>query len=394
MHEETLVDLNEEQQTIRDLARTIAQEKVKPIRQKYDEEGTFPWDIVGELAKADLFRVFIPTAYEGLVERGLGVTNMCIVTEEISKVCAGIALAFAGTALGAFPILLFGSDEQKRKFLPPIAAGKKLAAFGITEPAAGSDAGAIRTTARRDGDDYVLNGTKIFITNGGEADIYTIVALTQPEKGSRGASTFIVEKGTPGFTFGKRENKMGIHASATRELIFDGARVPAANLLGRDGMGFLVAMKTFDCSRPGVAAQALGIAEGALEETLKYVHHRQQFGKNVIAFQGIQWMLADMATEIEAARALIYNTAARIDRGETKDIGHLSAMAKVFASDVAMKVTTDAVQIFGGYGYMSEYPVEKMMRDAKITQIYEGTNQIQRNVIGGYLVKEAARLAE
>ena len=385
--------LTEEQQAIRDLARTIAEEKVRPVRAKYDEQNVFPWDIVEELAKADLFRVFIPTAYDGLVEEGLGVTNMCIVTEELSRVCSGIALAFAGTALGAFPILLFGSEEQKRKFLPAIAAGKKLAAFGITEPAAGSDAGAIRTTARRDGDHYVLNGTKIFITNGGEAEVYTIVALTQPEKGSRGASTFVVEKGTPGFSFGKKESKMGIHASVTRELIFDGARVPAANLLGRDGMGFIVAMKTFDVSRPGVAAQALGIAEGALEETLRYVHQRQQFGKPVVSFQGIQWMLADMATQIEAARALIYSLAARIDSGDTKDIGHLSAMSKVFASDVAMKVTTDAVQIFGGYGYMTDYPVEKMMRDAKITQIYEGTNQIQRNVIGGWLAKEAARLA-
>lgn len=385
--------LTEEQRTIRDLARTIAEEKVKPVRAKYDEENIFPWDIVGELAKVDLFRVFIPTAYEGLVESGLGVTNMCLVTEEISKACAGIALAFAGTALGAFPILLFGSEEQKQRYLPPIAAGKKLAAFGLTEPMAGSDAGAIRTTARREGDEYVLNGTKVFITNGGEAEIYTTVALTNPEKGARGASCFIIEKGTPGFSFGKKETKMGIHASVTRELIFDGARVPAANMLGREGMGFIVAMKTFDVSRPGVGAQALGIAEGALEETLKYVHQRQQFGQSVIHFQGLQWMLADMATQIEAAKALIYSLADRVDRGDTKDIGHLSAMAKVYASDVAMKVTTDAVQIFGGYGYMTDYPVEKMMRDAKITQIYEGTNQIQRNVIGGHLVKLAAKLA-
>jgi alkylation response protein AidB-like acyl-CoA dehydrogenase len=384
--------LTEEQLSIRDLARTIAEEKVRPVRARYDEENIFPWDIVAELAKVDLFRVFVPTAYDGLVEEGLGITNMCIVTEELSKVCAGIALAFAGTALGTFPILLHGSDEQKRKYLPAIAAGKRLAAFGLTEPMAGSDAGAQRTTARREGDEYVLNGTKVFITNGGEADIYTTVALTNPEKGARGASCFIIEKGTPGFTFGKKETKMGIHASVTRELIFDGARVPAANLLGREGMGFLVAMKTFDISRPGVGAQALGIAEGALEETLKYAHQRHQFGQSIINFQGLQWMLADMATQIEAARALIYSLAGRIDRGETKDIGHLSAMAKVFASDVAMKVTTDAVQIFGGYGYMTDYPVEKMMRDAKITQIYEGTNQIQRNVIGGWLAKEASRL--
>jgi alkylation response protein AidB-like acyl-CoA dehydrogenase len=385
--------LTEEQRTIRDLARTIAEEKVRPIRAKYDEESIFPWDIVQELAKVDLFRVFIPAAYDGLVEEGLGITNMCLVTEELSKVCAGVALAFAGTALGAFPILLNGSEEQKKKYLPQIASGKKLAAFGLTEPMAGSDASAQRTTARKDGDEYVLNGTKVFITNGGEADIYTTVALTNPEKGARGASCFIIEKGTPGFTFGKKETKMGIHASVTRELIFDGARVPKENLLGREGMGFLVAMKTFDVSRPGVAAQALGIAEGALQETLKYAHTRHQFGQSIMNFQGLQWMLADMATQIEAAKALIFSLAARIDSGDTKDIGHLSAMCKVLASDVAMKVTTDAVQIFGGYGYMTDYPVEKMMRDAKITQIYEGTNQIQRNVIGAHLVKEAARLA-
>jgi len=385
--------LTEEQRTIQDLARTIAEEKVKPVRAKYDEEGIFPWDIVQELAKVDLFRVFVPTAYDGLVEQGYGITNMCLVTEELSKACAGIALAFAGTALGAFPILLFGSEEQKQKYLAPMAAGKKLAAFGLTEPMAGSDAGSIRTTARREGDHYVLNGTKVFITNGGEADIYTTVALTQPEKGARGASCFIVEKGTPGFSFGKKESKMGIRASVTSELIFDNARVPAENLLSREGMGFIVAMKTFDISRPGVAAQALGIAEGAMEETLKYVHQRQQFGRSIVSFQGVQWMLADMATQIEAARALIYGLADRIDRGDTKDIGHLSAMAKVFASDVAMKVTTDAVQLLGGYGYMTDYPVEKMMRDAKITQIYEGTNQIQRNVIGTHLVREAAKLA-
>jgi alkylation response protein AidB-like acyl-CoA dehydrogenase len=384
--------LTEEQQTIRDLARKIAEEKVKPVRAKYDEEGTFPWDIVQELARVDLFRVFVPAAYDGMVEEGLGITNMCLVTEEISRVCAGVALAFAGTGLGSFPILLFGSDEQKRRYLPAIAAGRRLAAFGLTEPGAGSDAGAIRTTARRDGDHYVLNGTKIFITNAGEAEIYTVLALTSPEKGSRGASTFIVEKDTPGFTFGKRESKMGIHASSTGELIFDECRVPARNLLGKEGMGFLIAMKTLDISRPGVAAQALGIAEGALGETLRYVHQRQQFGKSIVSFQGIQWMLADMATQVEAARSLIYRVTDMIDRGVTRDIGYLSAMAKVFASDTAMRVTTDAVQIFGGYGYMTDYPVEKMMRDAKITQIYEGTNQIQRNVIGAHLVKESGRL--
>ncbi len=382
----------EEQRQIQELARTIANEKVKPVRQKYDEEGTFPWDIVEELAKVDLFRVFIPAEYDGLVESGQGITNMCIVTEELSKACSGIALAFAGTGLGAFPILLFGTEEQKKKYLPRIASGKSLAAFGLTEPNAGSDAGAIRTTAVRDGDHFVVNGNKIFITNGGEADVYTVVVVTNPSKGARGASALIVEKGTPGFGFGKKESKMGIRASMTRELVFDNARVPVENLLGKEGAGFMVAMKTFDVSRPGVAAQALGIAEGALEETLRYAHQRRQFGQSILSFQGIQWMLANMATGIEAARALVFEVADMIDRGHAKDVAHLSAMAKVFASDVAMRVTTDAVQLLGGYGYMTEYPLEKMMRDAKITQIYEGTNQIQRNVIGARLVREAARL--
>jgi butyryl-CoA dehydrogenase len=385
--------LTEEQCTIRDLARTIAEEKVKPVRAKYDEEGIFPWDIVHELAKVDLFRVFIPVEYDGLLESGYGVTNMCLVTEELSKACAGIALAFAGTALGTFPLILHGTPEQKQKYLPQIASGKKLAAFGLTEPQAGSDASAQRTTARRDGDEYVLNGTKVFITNGGEADIYTTVALTDPTKGARGASCFVIEKGTPGFTFGKKENKMGIRASVTSELVFNDARVPRENLVGKEGMGFLVAMKTFDITRPGVAAQALGIAEGALEEALKYAHSRHQFDQSILNFQGLQWMLADMATETMAAKALIYSLAARIDTGDVKDVAHLSAMTKLLASDVAMKVTTNAVQILGGYGYMAEYPVEKMMRDAKITQIYEGTNQIQRNVIGSWLMKEAARLS-
>lgn len=389
-----MLNFTEEQLMIKELAHRIAIEKIKPVREKYDREGIFPWDIVEEFSRSDLFRVFIPAEYDGMVEDGFGITNMCIVTEELSKVCGGIALAFAGTGLGTFPILLFGNEDQKKKYLPQIASGKKLAAFGLTEPNAGSDAGAIQTTARKEGDYYVLNGNKVFITNGGEADIYTIVALTNPSKGARGASMLIVEKGTPGFEFGKREDKMGIRGSATAELIFNDCKVPAENLLGKEGAGFLMTMKTFDISRPGVAAQALGIAEGALEEALKYAHQRHQFGKSIISNQGIQWMLADMATEIEAAKALIYDVAGMIDRGETKNIGHLSAMAKMLASDVAMKVTTDAVQIFGGYGYMREYPVEKMMRDAKITQIYEGTNQIQRNIIGTYLAKLAGKLAK
>ena len=378
--------LNETQVMIRDLARQIAQEKIKPIREHYDEANEFPHEIVKVFAEADLCGVYIGEEYGGM---GGGIMDLAVCVEELSKVCSGIALALAATALGTFPIILFGTDEQKKKFLPRIASGKSLAAFGLTEANAGSDAGGIKTTAVLDGDHYVLNGTKQWITNGGEADIYTIVAMTNKAKGPRGASAFIVEKGTPGFTFGKKENKMGIRASATRELVFQDCRIPKANLLSKEGMGFIVAMKTLDSSRPGVAAQALGIAAGALDEAVDYSRQRRQFGKPICSFQGVQFMLADMATQVEAARALVYAAARYIDSG-AKDISKVSAMCKLFASDTAMKVTTDAVQVLGGYGYMREYPVEKMMRDAKITQIYEGTNQIQREVIGLGLIKESA----
>jgi len=378
--------LTETQVMIRDLARQIAQEKIKPIREHYDEANEFPHEIVKVFADADLCGVYIGEEYGGL---GGGITELSVCVEELSKVCSGIALALAATALGTFPIILFGTDEQKKKYLPRIASGKSLAAFGLTEANAGSDAGGIRTTAILDGDHYVLNGTKQWITNGGEAEIYTIVAMTNKAKGPRGASAFIVEKGTPGFTFGKKENKMGIRASATRELVFQDCRIPKANLLSKEGMGFIVAMKTLDSSRPGVAAQALGIAAGALDEAVEYSRQRRQFGKPICSFQGVQFMLADMATQVEAARALVYAAARHIDSG-SKDISKVSAMCKLFASDTAMKVATDAVQVLGGYGYMREYPVEKMMRDAKITQIYEGTNQIQREVIGLALIKESA----
>jgi alkylation response protein AidB-like acyl-CoA dehydrogenase len=324
---------------------------------------------------------------------GGGIMEMSIVVEELSKACGGIALAYAASGLGTIPIILFGSEEQKKKYLPRLAAGEVLAAFALTEPEAGSDAAAVRTKAVPDGDNYVLNGTKQWITNGGEAFIYTVIALTDPTRGPRGASAILVEKDTPGFEFGKKEDKMGIRASATRELIFNDCKVPKTNLLGREGGGFLVAMKTFDQSRPGVAAQAVGIAQGALDKAVAYSQERKQFGKPVSAFQGVQFMLADMATQVEAARALTYAAAKTIDAG-ARNVSRVSAMAKVFASDTAMKVTTDAVQIYGGYGYMKEYPVEKMMRDAKITQIYEGTNQIQREVIALQLIKESLQKKE
>jgi butyryl-CoA dehydrogenase len=378
--------ITEEQEMIKDLARRIAQEKIAPAAAELDEKEEFPWEIIKELAKADLFAVFIPEEYGGL---GGKVLDLCIVTEELSKACSGVAVSYAATALGSFPILLFGTEEQKQKYLPPIARGEKLAAFGLTEANAGSDAGGIETTAIRKGDKYIINGTKQWITNGGEAEIYTIVAMTNKKKGSRGASALIVEKDTPGFTFGKKEKKMGIRSSATRELVFQDCEVPAENLIGKEGMGFVVAMKTFDASRPGIGAQAVGIAQGALDLAVDYARNRVQFGQKISSFQGIQHMLADMATQTEAARALVYATARMTDSG-AKHIAKESAMSKLFASDVCMQVTINAVQIFGGYGYMKDYPVEKMMRDAKITQIYEGTNQIQRNIIALGLIKEAA----
>jgi butyryl-CoA dehydrogenase len=376
----------DEQKMIRDLCRQIAEEKIKPVREHYDRSGEFPWDIVKVFAQSDLFGLSIEPEYGGM---GGGVMETVIAVEELSRVCGGISLALAATGLGTYPILLCGSEEQKKKYLPRIASGNSLAAFGLTEASAGSDAGGIRTTAVKQGDGYVLNGTKQWITNGGEAQIYTVIAMTDRSKGARGASAFIVEKDTPGFTFGKKEDKMGIRASATRELVFQDCRVPAENLIAREGMGFLVAMKTLDKSRPGVAAQALGIAAGALDEAVRYSRERRQFGKPICGFQGVQFLLADMATEVEAARALVYQAARHIDGG-AKDVSKISAMSKLFASDTAMHVTTDAVQVFGGYGYMREYPVEKMMRDAKITQIYEGTNQIQREVVALNLIKEAA----
>jgi butyryl-CoA dehydrogenase len=380
--------LTPEQKMIRDLARKVAEEKMLPIRAELDEKEEFPWEIIKVSADAGLMGVSMPEEYEGF---GGGILEYCLVAEELSRVCLGIATSVVASGLGAMPILLFGNPEQKKKYLPDIAKGKKLGAFGLTEADAGSDAGALRTTATRKGEGYVLNGTKQWITNGGEAEIYSIIAMTDRSKGPRGASALIVEKGTPGFTFGKKEKKMGIRASATRELVFQDCFVPQQNLIGKEGMGFIVTMRTFDRTRPGVGAQGVGLAQGALDEAVRYAREREQFEKKIISFQAVQHMLADMATLVEAARALVYSVARYIDQSENpKEISKVSGMAKVFASDVAMKVTTDAVQVFGGYGYMRDYPVEKMMRDAKILQIYEGTNQIQRNVIGLELNKEYA----
>lgn len=378
--------LTEEQQMIVDTAREIAHKKILPVREKYDHEGIFPWDIVKALAEVDLCGLYIPEQYGGF---GGGIFELCLAVEELSKIDGGISLAMAATALGTFPILLFGSEEQKQKYLPGIASGEKLAAFGLTEANAGSDALGMKTTARKEDDYYVLNGTKQWITNGENAEVYTVLAKTNAAKGARGLSALIVEKDSAGFTFGKHEDKMGIRASSTTELVFQDCKVPAKNLLGKEGMGTIVAINTLNYSRPGVGSQALGVAAGAFEDAVKYSRERVQFGQSISSFQAVQHMLADMATEIEAARALLYATARTIDAGEKK-FAKESAMSKLFCSDVAMKVTVDALQVMGGYGYMREYPMEKRMRDAKITQIYEGTNQIQRNEIALQLIKEAA----
>ncbi len=378
--------LTEEQNMIIETAREVAQKKILPVREQYDHEGTFPWDVVKAMAASDLCGLYIPETYGGF---GGGVFELCLAVEELSKVCGGISLAMAATALGTFPILLFANEEQKQKYLPPIASGEILAAFGLTEANAGSDALGMKTTAVVDGDSYILNGTKQWITNGENAQVYVVFAKTNPAKGARGISAFIVEKGTPGFTFGKHEDKMGIRASSTTELVFQDCRIPKSSLLGREGLGSVVAINTLNYSRPGVGAQALGIAAGALDDAITYSRQRVQFGEPISAFQAVQHMLADMATEVEAARALLYATAKTIDAGEKK-FAKASAMSKLKCSDVAMQVTVDALQVMGGYGYMREYPMEKRMRDAKITQIYEGTNQIQRNEIALQLIKGAA----
>ncbi len=388
MVKEILVDyfLTEEQEMIVETAREITREKIIPVRAELDEKNEFAASILEDIARADLFGIFVPEEYGGL---GGGCFEIVLALEELAKGCVGVATTFAASALGIFPVLIAGSEEQKRKYLPDIAAGRRWAAFGLTEANAGSDASGIQTTAVPDGDHWVLNGTKQWITNGGEAQIYTIVALTDPSKGARGASIFIVEDGDPGFSYGKKEDKMGIRSSATRELIMKDCRIPRDRLVGRKGTGFITVMKTLDVSRPGIASLGVGLGQAALDEAVTYAKQRVQFGRPIIGFQAIQHMLADMATQVEAARALVYAAARHID-AHPRQMSKVSSMCKVFATDMAMKVTVDAVQVLGGYGYMKEYPVEKMMRDAKILQIYEGTNQIQRNVIGQELNKEYA----
>ena len=374
----------------RDLARSLANEVVRPAAWKADRLQEYPWDVTRRLAKEGLLKVWIPEEYGGA--GGERLLNLCIVVEELSRACGGIGVGFAVNALGSFPILVGGTEEQKHRWLPPIARGEKLISFGLSEKDAGSDAQAQQTRAELKDGKWVLNGLKKWNTGGGVADFTVVFAVTDPASKSRRISAFLVEKGTPGARIAKLEDKMGIRAIPVAEIELKNAAVPEENLIGgRPGMGFKIAMQTLDRARPGVAAQAVGLAQGALDFALLYATKRVQFGVPISSQQMVQQMLADSATKVEAARALVHTAARASDAGE-ENIGKLSAMAKVFATDVAMQVTTDAVQIFGGYGFMKDYPVEKYMRDAKITQIYEGTNQIQRLVIARNLIKEAASL--
>ena len=378
-------ELTEEQNLIREMVRSFAETEVAPSANQRDEDEHFDRELMfARLADLGLTGIVFPEEYGGA---GADYLSYAIAVEELSRVCAstGVTLS-AHLSLGSNPIYLFGTEEQKKKFLTPLAQGEAMGAFGLTEPAAGSDAGGTKTVAVRDGDHWIINGSKIFITNAGEAEIYIVFARTDKSaEKHHGISAFIVEKGTPGFTFGKKEKKMGIRSSPTMELVFENCRVPHANLLGEEGKGFKVAMKTLDGGRIGIASQALGIAQGALDATKTYVKEREQFNKPVAAFQGVQFQLADMATQVEAARLLVYNAAYRASSGLS--YSQESAMAKLFASETAMRVTTQAVQLHGGYGYTRDFPVERMMRDAKITEIYEGTSEIQRVVIGSALTR-------
>ena len=375
--------LSEEHEMIRKMVRDFAKNEVAPTAAERDEEERFDKGLFDKMAELGLTGIPWPEEYGGI---GSDYVAYCIAVEELSRVCAstGVTLS-AHTSLASWPIFKFGTEEQKQRYLRPLATGEKIGAYGLTEPGSGSDYGAMRTTARRDGDDYILNGSKIFITNGGVADTYVVFALTDPEKKQKGTSAFIIEKDFEGFSVGKKEKKLGIRSSPTTEIIFEECRVPKENLLGEEGDGFKIAMMTLDGGRNGIAAQAVGIAQGALDAATEYAKERVQFGKPISAQQGVGFKLADMATSVEAARLLTYQAAWLESQG--LPYGKESAMSKLFAGDAAMRVTTDAVQIFGGYGYTKDYPVERFMRDAKITQIYEGTQEIQRLVISRMLTK-------
>lgn len=370
-------ELSEEQQLFQDLARDFARREMAPLAARYDESGEFPWEVVRRAHQAGLLNPEVPEAYGGA---GLDPLEVCLIAEELGAGCAGMATSLLGNGLALLPILAFGTPEQIDRFIPSFCREARLAAFCLTESGAGSDISLIATTARREGETYVLDGAKTFITNGGVASLYSVVASTDRRRGARGLSVFVVEAGTPGLAAGKKENKMGQRASDTREVILEGVRVPAGNLLGREGQGFRIAVKTLDRARVGVAAIAVGLARAALDVARSYAHQRVQFGKPIFGHQAIQIKLADMAIGVETARLLAWRAAHAFQQGAA-EAGHLAAMAKCYAADVAMAVTTEAVQVLGGYGYMKEYPVEKYMRDAKLLQIYEGTNEIQRLMI-------------
>ena len=375
--------LTEDQKMVQKLARDFAEKRLAPTVSERDHKEEFSRPLVDEMGEMGLTGICFPEEYGG---SGGDVMSYILAVEELCKADDGVGITLSATvSLCAWPIFAYGTEEQKQKYLVPLAEGEKLGAFGLTEPNAGTDASGQQTVAVLDGDDYVLNGSKIFITNAGEAETYIVFAMTDKSKGTKGISAFIVEKDMPGFSFGKKEHKMGIHTSLTNELVFQDVRVPKENLLGKIGEGFKIAMSTLDGGRIGVAAQALGIAQAALDHAIKYSKERVQFGKPIASNQAIAFMMADMATKIDAARLLIYRAAYLKDQG--LPYSKEAAMAKLFASDIAMEVTTDAVQIYGGYGYSREYPVERLMRNAKITQIYEGTNQVQRMVISGAILR-------
>jgi alkylation response protein AidB-like acyl-CoA dehydrogenase len=378
--------LSDEQREIRGLVRTIARERIAPRAAEIDKSAEFPWDVVEVFRENDLFGVMYDEAYGGI---GASALMTLVMIEELSKVCATSGLIMAVQELGSLGIKLAGTDEQRQRFLPKLASGDWLAAYALTEPGSGSDSAAMRTAAVRDGDEYVLNGGKRFITNAGVASLYVVFGKTDSDSAHSGISAFVVEADAPGFSVGRIEPKMGIKGSTTGELFFDDCRIPADNLLGAEGDGFRIAMRILDRSRPGIGAQGLGLAQGATDYAVEYARTRETMGKPIAQHQLIAGMLADMETKCEAARGLLYKVGAMIDEGDTgQELTKLSAMAKLYCTDVAMDVTTDAVQVLGGYGYIQEYPVERMMRDAKITQIYEGTNQIQRLVIAREMLKE------
>ncbi len=375
--------LSKEQEMVRDVMREFTEKEVEPIAKEIDETGRFPKETVEKMARYNMLGIPFPVEYGGA---GGDEVAYAIAVEELSKACGTTGvICSAHTSLGCWPIFKYGTEEQKQKYLIPLAKGEKLGAFGLTEPNAGTDAAGQQTVAVLDGDNYILNGTKIFITNGGQADVYIIFAMTDKSKGTRGISAFIVEKDTPGFSIGKVEDKMGIRGSSTTELIFTDCVIPKENLLGKEGKGFGIAMSTLDGGRIGIAAQALGIAQGALDETIQYIKEREQFGRPLAKFQGLQWMIADMATAIEAARFLVYRAA--YNKANGLPYNKEAAMAKLFAANTAMDVTTKCVQLHGGYGFTKDYPVERMMRDAKITEIYEGTSQVQQMVIAANLLR-------